>query len=1001
MDTDGPNSVLPPLPEFPSFDHDADDPRRKLSFSMGDQSFEPAPTKSKPETLRVYVRVRPPAEGTTGSVEVRDGSSVVMHTAKNSAQGASELNEHSFSFDSVFDQSAKQHEVFEAAMEPQVGALLKGRDTMTFAYGITNAGKTHTIQGSRTGEKRGMLPRALEAIFAALEQHRAHAAALAEGAEPPAEAAGVSMGLDAACSYELRASFLEVYGSDAYDLLAPSEERGPHGERKRTVLKLREDAGKGKVSVEGLREVELPDLETAQTALEMGWQARSAASNGINDESSRSHAVLCVKLICAKPGSATPPTATRLCVVDLAGAERQKKTQSHGARFGEATSINKDLMVLGHCLRDLRWNQSHPRQTQRVPPFRDSRITMLFRDYLTGGGQTVVLAAVNPAQENAVGTLDTLRFAAVASTVKTVAAPPRPKGSAARPSATLPRCATGAPYAAAPLPLVSEDSSDSLSSSMRSSAEGCVAEGWKEAAAAEGPVAAALREQVRLLGERLEAMEEAEATLERRVREQAMEEAKELIHSREIEMEQRLEDQHARMEELAEKRLALVRKKLEGESGSQSMAAHMELVQQMKSSQRTAAVHVQQLAQAQQEIDALRADNGRLETERKAAEQQAQQQQEQLHAEAERAAGLQAAAASDTAAGDKHAHEKAAIAARLAQLQEHQARADAAEQLARDAQHEAAEAHKRAKSDAARADAAEAAAEASADEAAAARREAEAARAALQTERGAAARSGAAVEEARAALEAERGTSHALQAQVAELRARLSNVVEMGALGGKAQQQQAVDAANAAVVATAAAAAAAAAATAPNAAAAAAPAPPPPKRVPSHRPVLVSVGEDEVVMPSPPRGPAPAPKQPLGELNAAAVQSPPKRASRRNSKAAATAAVAAPPAAEAPAAAVDTSKQSKLKQIGTKMFSRKPAAANNETRWIDKAFSGVDSLRHSEGSGESGSDRLETSGPSFGRATSLPKGAPEPTPIARRTRAGRRSHAQQQVTVGA
>ena len=250
MDTDGPNSVLPPLPEFPSFDHEADDPRRKLSFSMGDQSFEPAPTKSKPETLRVYVRVRPPAEGTTGSVEVRDGSSVVMHTAKNSAQGASELNEHSFSFDSVFDQSAKQHEVFEAAMEPQVGALLKGRDTMTFAYGITNAGKTHTIQGSRTGEKRGMLPRALEAIFAALEQHRAHAAALAEGAEPPAEAAGVSMGLDAACSYELRASFLEVYGSDAYDLLAPSEERGPHGERKRTVLKLREDAGKGKVSVE-------------------------------------------------------------------------------------------------------------------------------------------------------------------------------------------------------------------------------------------------------------------------------------------------------------------------------------------------------------------------------------------------------------------------------------------------------------------------------------------------------------------------------------------------------------------------------------------------------------------------------------------------------------------------------------------------------------------------------------------------------------------------------
>ena len=51
----------------------------------------------------------------------------------------------------------------------------------------------------------------------------------------------------------------------------------------------------------------------------------------------------------------------------------------------QANSINKDLMVLGHCLRDLRWNQMHPKSTQRMPPFRDSRITMLFREYLSGG----------------------------------------------------------------------------------------------------------------------------------------------------------------------------------------------------------------------------------------------------------------------------------------------------------------------------------------------------------------------------------------------------------------------------------------------------------------------------------------------------------------------------------------------------------------------------------------------------------------------------------------
>ena len=41
----------------------------------------------------------------------------------------------------------------------------------------------------------------------------------------------------------------------------------------------------------------------------------------------------------------------------LAGAERQKITQSTGSRLNEANHINKDLMVLGSCLRDLRWNQ--------------------------------------------------------------------------------------------------------------------------------------------------------------------------------------------------------------------------------------------------------------------------------------------------------------------------------------------------------------------------------------------------------------------------------------------------------------------------------------------------------------------------------------------------------------------------------------------------------------------------------------------------------------------
>ena len=157
-------------------------------------------------------------------------------------------------------------------------------------------------------------------------------------------------GLDASTTYEVRASFLEVYGNDAFDLLAvPEVQKGQPGPPKRAALRLKED--RGQVFVQGLKEVELPDLDSALRACELGWAQRAQASNSLNEESSRSHAVLCIKLLTTRAGAEQAPSMTRLCVVDLAGAERQKKTNAQGARLNEAMSINKDLMVLGQCLR--------------------------------------------------------------------------------------------------------------------------------------------------------------------------------------------------------------------------------------------------------------------------------------------------------------------------------------------------------------------------------------------------------------------------------------------------------------------------------------------------------------------------------------------------------------------------------------------------------------------------------------------------------------------------
>ncbi|KAI8052928.1 hypothetical protein BDF22DRAFT_493817 [Syncephalis plumigaleata] len=47
----------------------------------------------------------------------------------------------------------------------------------------------------------------------------------------------------------------------------------------------------------------------------------------------------------------------RMSIVDLAGQERNKRTQNTGQRLKEAGNINQSLMVLGQCLEALRHNQ--------------------------------------------------------------------------------------------------------------------------------------------------------------------------------------------------------------------------------------------------------------------------------------------------------------------------------------------------------------------------------------------------------------------------------------------------------------------------------------------------------------------------------------------------------------------------------------------------------------------------------------------------------------------
>ncbi len=62
----------------------------------------------------------------------------------------------------------------------------------------------------------------------------------------------------------------------------------------------------------------------------------------------------------------------------------------------ESVAINTSLMTLGRCLEALRWNQTHQDAEPRLVPYRESKITHLFRDALHGWGQILLSVNVSP-----------------------------------------------------------------------------------------------------------------------------------------------------------------------------------------------------------------------------------------------------------------------------------------------------------------------------------------------------------------------------------------------------------------------------------------------------------------------------------------------------------------------------------------------------------------------------------------------------------------------------
>ncbi|XP_075362571.1 kinesin-like protein KIF23 isoform X6 [Mycteria americana] len=422
------------------------------------------------DPVGVYCRVRPLSRPDQECcIEVISETTVQIHPPDGYRIFRNgEYRETQYSFKEVFGTLVAQKELFDVVAKPLVEDLIRGKNGLLFTYGVTGSGKTHTMTGS-PGDG-GLLPRCLDMIFNSIGPFQAkrfvfklddkngvdvqcEVDALLErqkrDAMPVPKTPSGKRQIDPEFAdminvqdhckveevdednvYSVFVSYIEIYNNYIYDLLeeAPFDPIKPKPPQSKI---LREDQNHN-MYVTGCTEVEVKSTEEAFEVFWRGQKKRRIANTQLNRESSRSHSVFIIKLAQA-PLDADGDnvlqekeqiTLSQLSLVDLAGSERTNRTKAEGNRLREAGNINQSLMTLRTCIEVLRENQMYG--TNKMVPYRDSKLTHLFKNYFDGEGKVRMIVCVNPKAEDYEESLQVMRFAEMTQEVEVARPVDRP-----------------------------------------------------------------------------------------------------------------------------------------------------------------------------------------------------------------------------------------------------------------------------------------------------------------------------------------------------------------------------------------------------------------------------------------------------------------------------------------------------------------------------------------------------------------------------------------------
>jgi hypothetical protein len=277
---------------------------------------------------------------------------------------------------------ATQEDIYAEVGKPLLDNILIGFNGCIMAYGQSGSGKTYTMMGNHDRTDRndssdfGIIPRICHALF-----H--HVNTVNES------------------KFQIEMSYMEIYAEQIRDLLS-----SPSSASAARPIRIREHPTSGPF-VENLTRVKVDNFDMIQQYMIAGSKQRITASTNLNDQSSRAHAMfyLFIKQLKLDDKSSESIVQNKLCLVDLAGSERVNSSGVTGIHFQETSNINTSLTALGRVISILAKNKKD------YVPFRDSPLTWMLKDTLSGNSKTVMMATLSPSHLHYEETLSTLQYA--------------------------------------------------------------------------------------------------------------------------------------------------------------------------------------------------------------------------------------------------------------------------------------------------------------------------------------------------------------------------------------------------------------------------------------------------------------------------------------------------------------------------------------------------------------------------------------------------------------